>query len=214
MNLRAPKLAAATLSSVDRACLVAEASLEQVSLSHVDAGNIHARSLSLQEAVLERVLLTEAHLERLSLTDVEVKACDLSIARCSESSFMRVRIVGGRMTGIDLSRATIKDAVFEECKLDIANFRFAKLTRVQFVNCQLNETDFQAAELHEVEFQGSYLEKTEFGQCRIKDVDVRTSQLYDIRGWQSLKGLTIDSAQLITVAPQLAVELGLKIGDD
>jgi uncharacterized protein YjbI with pentapeptide repeats len=122
-----------------------------------------------------------------------------------------VRIIGSRLTGIDLSRSTIKDVVFENCKLDMANFRFAKLTRVRFVNCALFETDFQAAELSGVEFQDSQLEKVEFHHCKLRAVDARTSQLFDIRGWQSLKGLTIDTTQLVTVAPQLALELGLTI---
>ena len=115
------------------------------------------------------------------------------------------------MTGLDLSRSTLKDVTFEGCKLDMVNVRFAKLTRVQFIDCIMNEADFQAAELTDVAFQNSHLEKVEFGQCKLKSVDARSSQLFDIRGWQSLKGLTIDSAQLVSIAPQLAVELGLVI---
>jgi uncharacterized protein YjbI with pentapeptide repeats len=118
------------------------------------------------------------------------------------------------MTGVDLSRSTLKDVVFKDCKLDMANFRFAKLTRVTFISCTLNETDFQAAELSEVVFEDCYLEKVEFGQSKVKQVDARTSQLYDIRGWQSLKGLIIDSTQLVMIAPQLAHELGLIIKAD
>jgi hypothetical protein len=34
-----------------------------------------------------------------------------------------------------------------------------------------------------------------------------------MRGWQSLKGLIIDEVQLTHIAPQLAVELGLVLGD-
>lgn len=214
MKLNQPKLTKAALEPADIGQLQPEASLEQVSISHADASNKQLNNLSLDEVVFERVLLIEARLEKFSLSDGELKACDLSAARCSESSLIRVHIVGGRMTGVDFSRSTIKDVVFEDCKIDMANFRFAKLTRVQFINCQLNETDFQAAELNDVEFQASHLEKTEFGQCKIKNVDVRSSELVDIRGWQFLRGLKIDSTQLVTVAPQLALELGLKVVEE
>lgn len=208
-----PKLAKAALAAASISRLADEADLEQIIISYADASGLSAHGLSLDEAILERVLLTGAQLDKLSLADTEFKACDLSAAHCCESSLIRVRIAGGRMNGVDFSRSTIKDVVFEECKLDMANFRFAKLTRVQFLNCQLRETDFQAAELSGVRFQGSYLEKAEFGQCKIKNVDARSSQLIDIRGWQSLKGLTIDSMQLAAVAPQLALELGLAVED-
>jgi uncharacterized protein YjbI with pentapeptide repeats len=213
MKLNKPKLTKAGLNPISVRQLTAEASLEQISLAGADAGGLRAKNLGIDEATLEKVLLTEAKLERLSLSDAELKACDLSAASCSESSLIRVHVIGGRMTGIDLSRSTIKDVIFEGCKLDLANFRFTKLTRVQFIDCMMTETDFQAAELNEVEFQNSHLEKVEFGQCRIKGVDARTSQLFDIRGWQSLKGLKIDSTQLVAIAPQLAAELGLIIDD-
>lgn len=214
MKLQAPTLPPkAGLEPIALAQLVSDRSFEHVSLADVDASQQQIKSLSIDTAMLEKVMLYEATLEKIGLSDSELRACDLSAARCSEASFIRVRIIGSRLTGIDLSRSTIKDVVFENCKLDMANFRFAKLTRVRFVNCALFETDFQAAELSGVEFQDSQLEKVEFHHCKLRAVDARTSQLFDIRGWQSLKGLTIDTTQLVTVAPQLALELGLTIED-
>lgn len=214
MKLNKPKLIKAGLEPIDIKRLIPEASLEQISLTGADASGLQAKSLGIDEATLEKVLLIEARLEKFSLSDGELKACDLSAARCSESSLIRVHTIGGRMTGVDFSRSTIKDVIFEDCKLDMANFRFSKLTRVQFINCHLTETDFQAAELTDVEFQISHLEKVDFGQCKIKNVDARSSDLIDIRGWQYLRGLKIDSTQLVMVAPQLAAGLGIKIEDD
>jgi uncharacterized protein YjbI with pentapeptide repeats len=212
MKINFPKLPPrAGLEPIDLSQLVAEVSLEHVLVSGIDASNLRAKSLALDESLLEKVTLAEARLERLGLSDAELKACDFSAARCPENSIIRVRITDSRMTGVDLSRGTLKDVVFENCKLDMANFRFAKLTRVQFIDCILNEADFQRAELKDVAFLSSHLEKVEFSQARIKDVDARTSELVDIRGWQSLRGLTIDPVQLITIAPQLAQELGLAI---
>jgi hypothetical protein len=40
-------------------------------------------------------------------------------------------------------------------------------------------------------------------------VDLRSSQLSEIRGWGSMKGAIIDDLQLISAAPYFAVELGL-----
>lgn len=214
MHLKQPKIVIATLEPIDAGQLVAEATFERISLTNVNAAGLLARNLSFDEAVLEKAHFTEARLEKLRLTDTRLISCDLSAAQCSDSSIIRTHCIGGRMTGIDLSRSTIKDVVFENCKLNMANFRFTKLTRVQFINCTLTEADFQAAELSQVEFQGCHLEKTEFAQSKIKRVDMRSSQLIDIRGWQSLHGLTIDSAQLVSIAPQLALELGLIIEDE
>lgn len=207
-----PKLPPKTdLEAANAESLRTEARLEQCIFVQAEAVGLRASNMSLEETMFERVALAEAKLEKLHLLDAELRTCDLSAAHCSESSWIRVRISGGRMTGLDLSRSTLKDVTFEGCKLDMVNVRFAKLTRVQFIDCIMNEADFQAAELTDVAFQNSHLEKVEFGQCKLKSVDARSSQLFDIRGWQSLKGLTIDSAQLASIAPQLAVELGLVI---
>jgi hypothetical protein len=50
-------------------------------------------------------------------------------------------------------------------------------------------------------------------QSKSKRLDLRTSQLIDVRGWRDLRGVYIDSAQPVTVAPQLAAALELNIKD-
>ncbi|HSX27952.1 MAG TPA: pentapeptide repeat-containing protein [Candidatus Saccharimonadales bacterium] len=193
--------------------LTADATLDQVLLAEADFTGNEAKNLTFDDSLLERVSFTEAKIDKLSLSDTVVKTSDFSAARCSGGSFIRVRFVGGRLSGIDLSRSLLKDVVFEGCKLDMANFRFAKLERVQFIECNLTETDFQAAELVDVNFTSSHLERTEFGQCKVKNVDARQAELLDIRGWQDLKGLKIDSLQLVMIAPQLAANIGITVED-
>ena len=186
-----------------------ETSFSRAHVSDLDLNNLEVRNLSFDESLLEKVSFGEARLEKLGLTDTALVRCDFAAARCSGSSLIRVSITGGRLAGVDFSRSVLKYTVFQDCKLDMANFRFAKLIRVQFLNCTLRETDFQLAELTDVEFQTCQLEKTAFHRCKLKAVDVRGSRLLDIYGWQSLRGLTIDPVQLAAVAPELAAELGL-----
>jgi uncharacterized protein YjbI with pentapeptide repeats len=213
VKLNKPKITRSALVACSVGQLIADADLEQIVLSNADASGLQAKSLNIDEAVLEKVLFVEAALEKLSLTDTLLKNCDLSATNCANSSLVRTHITGGRITGADFSHGVLKDVVFEDCKLDIANFRFAKLTRVHFLHCEMVETDFLGTELQDVVFQDCHIEKVEFHNAKIKHVDARTSQLLNIRGWQSLKGMTVDSTQLITIAPQLAAELGLIIED-
>ncbi|HSX00238.1 MAG TPA: pentapeptide repeat-containing protein [Patescibacteria group bacterium] len=214
MKLQAPKLPnRADLTPCDATQLMSETALESIRLQGVDASNLPIQSLSIDEAILEKVIFSGATLDRFSLSDAELLGCDFTATHCPGASLIRMQVTGGRLTGIDLSRSTLKDIIFDGCKLDMANFRYAKLTRVTFVDCLLTETDFQAAELSEVTFQSSILDRVEFGHCKVKMSDARTSQLLDIRGWEYLKGITIDSLQLMAVAPQLALEIGITIKD-
>lgn len=202
-----------SLDPLDGKTLASEQTYDSVTLQNHDANGIMAADVSFNEAALEKVQFVGAKLEKFGLMDARLRGCDLSGSNCSEGSFIRTELSDSRLTGIDLSRATLKDVTFRGCKLDTANFRFATLTRVRFVDCQLTDTDFMAAELHEVAFESCILDRTAFDQCKVKGLDLRTSQLIDVRGWRDLRGVSIDSTQLVAVAPQLAAALELQIKD-
>ncbi|HSW65594.1 MAG TPA: pentapeptide repeat-containing protein [Bacillota bacterium] len=190
-----------------------EASLEGVLLQGLDLASVVSGNLNLNEVILRKCNLLQARLQRLRASDTEFDGCDLSAADCSESSFIRTRLSRGRMTGVILSNALNKDVTFLGCKLDMANFRFAKFTRVQFIDCSLVDADFTSAELEHTTFAGCTIERTVFHHCKVRQVDLRGAQLVSLSGWQYLKGATLDDAQLMSVAPQIAAELGLHIAD-
>ena len=212
MHVKLPDIPAqSTLTRINTKMLTSEANIERAHIQKIDVTAVAAPNMMFDEVIAEHLLCVEARLDKLGLRDVILQKCDLSAARISEGSCIRVRFAQTRITGTDLSVSIIKDVTFEDCKLDMANFRSAKLTRVLFKNCTLKETDFQSATLSHVTFQDCILEKTVFDHVDLKDVDVRSSQLFDIRGWGSLKGLTIDQLQLTSIAPQLALKLGLNV---
>lgn len=212
VNVLSPKLPE-VLDKAASGAFKAEASLEHCYFDDADLSGKVAGAISLDEVAMKKVSLTNASLDKLAALDVRFINCDFSAARCPEASFQRASISSGRMTGWDCSRGFFKDVEFTDCKLDLANFRFAKFTRVRFMSCVLTDADFISAELRDVSFEDCLLERTEFTQCGMKNVDLRTSQLIDLKGWQYLKGAIIDSVQLMSAAPYFANELGLEIID-
>ena len=187
--------------------------LEAGRLENEAAAGVTSLALELNSAIIENVTLTGGHLNRMYARDMAVVKSDFSAANLSDGSMTRSSFTTCRLTGIDLSKAMLQDVVFQGCKLDLANFRFAELRRVRFIDCTLSETDFLGARLHDVEFQRSTLERTVFDQVRAQKLDLRSSELIDISGWRSLKGVTIDNLQLIAIAPYLAHELGFTVRD-
>lgn len=212
IKIQSPQLPT-TLEPADPAWLISEASLEGCSFEDADWSGITAYAVSLDEVVLDRSILAEATLDKLTARDVVLKNCDFSAARCAEVSLQRAEMKGGRMTGWDCNKGLFKDVTFENCKLDMTNFRFAKFTRVRFVSCMMADADFLHAELQDVKFEDCLLERTDFNQCKLKNVDLRTSQLPGLKGWQHLKGATIDNIQLMAAAPYLANEIGITVLD-
>lgn len=203
----------AVLDMADTTLFGDEASLETSRFEDADWSGMVAHSVSLDEVIIERSLLTEAKLEKFAARDAIFKNCDFSAAGCSEASLQRVSFNGGRMTGWDCNKGMFKDVTIENCKLDMTNFRFMKLTRVRFVSCMMTEADFLGSELSEVSFEDCLLERADFNQCKLKNVDLRSSQLINLRGWQYLKGATIDNLQLMAAAPYLANEIGITVAD-
>lgn len=179
----------------------------EVSKLDIAAGDLNG-------VLIEKSTLSWSQLPRLNGRDVDIRKSDLSNVGMSNASLNRVVVSDCRMSGVDFSQAQLHDAVFKACKLDMANFRFASLRRVIFIDCQLVEADFLGASLYDVTFESSQLERTVFEKAVCKKVDLRTSELTAISGWGSLKGATIDGAQLTMIAPYLANALGLTVSNN
>ncbi|MEO5950548.1 MAG: pentapeptide repeat-containing protein [Candidatus Saccharimonadales bacterium] len=192
---------------------VSEGSLESAQVIDQEADKLTIAAADLNGVTIEKCRLGGAQLPRLSARDALLSKSDFSGSIMTQASFNRVILSDCRMSGLDFSNAQLHDVVFKGCKLDMVNFRFADLRRVKFVDCQLVEADFLSGVLHDVTFESCQLEATVFEKATCKSVDLRTSELINIVGWPSLKGATIDGAQLSMVAPSLAYALGLTVNN-
>jgi uncharacterized protein YjbI with pentapeptide repeats len=197
-----------------RKALRRDESLSSFIASNQDLSAAKAKTLIITEARLEKVNASEANFEKLGLSDVALLRCDLTATNCAESSWRRVKLQNMRCSGLKLQTSTLKDVVFEDCKLDLSNFRFSKLKNVQFKDCVLDEADFYKTELENVQFLCCSLNKAEFSAAKCKDVDLRTSDLAGISGVEGLAGATIDSVQLIAIAQTLAHYFKIQVSDE
>jgi len=202
---------ATRLASATTADLSDGADLEDAEIIGQDGTNTAAAGLGLAGVMFDKTTLTGALFERLAARDVIFKGSDFSGANISSGGVNRAEFNSCRLGGTDFNKTDLHDVVFRGCKLDMANFRFGDLRRVSFIDCTLSEADFMGANLHNVSFESCTLERVVFAQAKCKNVDLRTSELYEIAGWSSLKGSTIDQVQLAAAAPYLAHELGITI---
>jgi uncharacterized protein YjbI with pentapeptide repeats len=178
----------------------------------LSAANIYA--LAISEAQLDKVTAMQADFEKIGLSDVILTHADWTATNCAEASWRRVHLDNIRGSGLKLQTSTQRDVVFDTCKLNLSNFRFAKMRDVLFKDCILDEADFYGATLESVRFQHCSLQKVTFSTVKCKHVDLRTSDLFDISGVDSLRGATIDSVQLIALAQTFAAQLGLRVSDE
>jgi uncharacterized protein YjbI with pentapeptide repeats len=73
--------------------------------------------------------------------------------------------------------------------------------------------DFGGAALTRTVFTDCRLEKTDLSRVTLDQVDLRGAELGIIISPDSLRGATVTTGQLVTLAPLLADSLGITISD-
>jgi uncharacterized protein YjbI with pentapeptide repeats len=107
----------------------------------------------------------------------------------------------------------MRRVTFRNCKLDSVNFRSGTLTEVRFEDCVLRDAEFGGATLRRVSFGGCTLARADFTKASCDEVDLRGAELGISGGYESLRGATIDSVQLVGLAPLLARHLGIIVAE-
>ena len=135
-------------------------------------------------------------------------ACDLA-----ETGWQDVTLAGCALAGVQAFSASMRRVTFRDGKLDSVNFRSGTLTDVRFENCLLSDAEFGGAKLRRVSFGGCTLARADFARSSCTKVDLRGAALGITAGYESLRGATVDSGQLVSLAPLLARHLGITVTD-
>jgi uncharacterized protein YjbI with pentapeptide repeats len=185
----------------------------QVELS-CDLAGLAVEHLEIFESRLVDVRLTGAQLDRLRLTDVVIENCELSGAVLADVSLTRVEFRRCQMAALQLPAARLRDVRFINCKLDEANFRTATGERVQFDETQLVAADFYEAKIRCARFFDCDLTSAEFSRSELPAAVLQGSALEALQGAAYLKGVTIDSAQILPFALRLIGAMDICIDDN
>ena len=160
---------------------------------------------------LKNVDLSGVAAHGLSLTDTCVEAGAWSNLDAAQATLARVEARGVRASGADFTEATLNDVLFEDCRIDLALFRFAKLDRVSFRNCRLDESDFYEATLESVVFENSSLVAASLERASLSRCEIRGGDLSDLRGVERLAGSRVTWPEVIQLAALLAEAHGIAV---
>ena len=179
-----------------------------------EATGLEAADLDITESRLVGCVLTAAVLERIRLTDVVLEGCELSGARLDEAALTRVEWRDCRLSGLDLTDAKLRDVRFSYCPLDGGTFRMVGTELVEFEDVNLEGADFTAAKLGGARFFGCDLTGVEFSHADLRKARLHGSTVLDLKGAGYLKGVVIDSVQVIPLAPQVLRALSISVDDE
>ncbi len=158
--------------------------------------------VDLSDAVWRNVVVYGCRFERV----------DFSSARLLGVTLERCEFAGCRMTGVNLAKGTLKNVVFEDCRLDYATLTETRTTGpVGLANCNLTNAALTRCEFTKAVLAGCRLTELELDTCDLHGADLRGNELSGILGLFSLRGATIGDDQLPSLAMIAARELELDV---
>src|SRR6202035_2176348 len=143
--------------------------------------------------------------------DCAFSAVSFAGGRLRKSRFTDVALRDTRFVATDLSETGWQDVTLAGCALAGGQAYTAALRRVRFGDCVLRDVDFGGATLLRVSFAGCTLTGADFTKAACTEVDLRGASLGITAGFDALRGVTIDSVQLVALAPYLARHLGITV---
>jgi uncharacterized protein YjbI with pentapeptide repeats len=145
------------------------------------------------------------------LVDAAVSGRDWANLDARGLTAQRVELRLCRLTGTELAEATVRDATFEECRVDLVGLRHAVLERVVFRDCRMTECDFYAASLKDVLFERCELREATFSTSRLERVELRGCDLAGLRGVEGLRGVRMPWPDVVENAALFAAAAGIEI---
>jgi uncharacterized protein YjbI with pentapeptide repeats len=179
----------------------------------MDFSGATASEVRLDGCRLAQVDLTGTVIPQALFQDAVVVGGSWANMRTQKMRMRRVSFAGVRLTGATLASASLEDAVFTDCRIDLASFRSATLNRVRFERCRLDEIDFGGAKLTSVEFIDCVLVKALWTEATLTRCEMRGSDISGAGNPERLRGVRMPWPDVLASAAVLAAAVGVEIID-
>jgi uncharacterized protein YjbI with pentapeptide repeats len=189
---------------------------------HGHLNDAHVKSGSGAQGSFVDTRLRRSHLENLDLTasvweDVSVVGCvfervDLTAARLTGVRLERCLFIGCKLTWAHLAESTLDHVLFDNCRLDAATLTEVTTTGpAGFTGCVLVNAHIRDCRLDRVAMNGCRLRQVSFDSCDLRGADLRGNRISEVSGVSSLRGVTIEPAQLADLTDAVMRDLGVVV---
>jgi len=185
-----------------------ELELAGVRVSASDAA-VAARRVRVRESELQGLVVEPGSTPGLSLVDVVMRACNLSNLDAREGLLTRVAMHGSQLVGFGFTRGEVRDLHVTDCSFQLASFASATLRNAVFERVNLAEASFMDARLEAVAFVDCRLDGTDFRRARLGGCAISGASLDGVLGIESLRGVRMPWADVVSSAGALAAALGI-----
>ncbi|MFN8518082.1 MAG: pentapeptide repeat-containing protein [Chloroflexota bacterium] len=155
----------------------------------------------------------DAILRSARVVDSHVQDGFATALPASRSAWRGVRLERMRIGSAELFDTDLVSVALRASKVDDLNARGARWTDVLLEDCVVATLDLAGATLRRIAFQRCRIGTLEVSGTTCTHVDLRTTSIGHVNGLEGLRGATIDTGQLIELAPALARNLGIVVAD-
>jgi uncharacterized protein YjbI with pentapeptide repeats len=187
---------------------------EEISISGASIQNIRiedrsARSLQIEESVLDQVVFVNCNFGEIVLKDVRVLGCNLSNFQAPGIEMVRVEIINSRMMGFSANEATIEDLLISEGDQTYSQFRFSTFKSSEFDHGNFEDGDFYGTSLSGNVFRNKCnLRNAEWRKVKLMDTDIRGSVIDGQKlTADDVRGAIVDTSQALMLASLLGIRI-------
>lgn len=164
-----------------------------------------------QQRIVGAGWATPLVMTRPEIVDVVLSGCDVAGLVSRDGRAARVLIEQSRLRGVTWANGMVEDVVVDGITAADLSVRFSTLRRVVFRDCSLPGLDLTETSLDDVRFERCALTRVQWDHARVKQLRIEGCDLTGCTGADALRGASIHPDDLLTLAPSLAVALGITL---
>lgn len=176
-----------------------------------DGGRIRLSGLTITECRLAGWRASQVDAAGTRCSEVELRGWDVPAIAGPRLSLRRVKISESRLGALETYDAFLQETRFTNSKLGWVNLRESKLSDVAFEDCIIDELDLTGCTATRVSLTNCTINTLSLHNTKLTHVDLRGLSVETINGLDSLRGATISTEQVMTLAPLFAHHLGLRV---
>ncbi|GAA2525764.1 pentapeptide repeat-containing protein [Winogradskya humida] len=178
-------------------------------------GRIPGDGEAVTEVVITGDIWSHATLENISMTRSWLTDADLSAMSLTAARLDRCVLTGCSLVGAHLDTVSLKDVIFENCRLDYATLsRLKAAGPVAFIGCSLTETTLSSCTLPTMTFDNCKLAGLSIENCDMRGVDLRGNSLTGLSAATALRGVVLSDSQLPALTQLLLDELSIIVAPE
>lgn len=175
------------------------------------SGVIDAAHAQISDSRLSAIAVDSLDLTGCSLTDVDIDALSGVAVTSRESRWQSVRIAGGRVATLDLSRSDLIGVEIRGLRIDYLSMAGSTASDLLFVDCVIGAWDAPQSKLSRVRFETCRVDEVDNRDWRVENVDLRGLDATRYLSMSALRGATLSEHQVSTLGRDFAVAAGVDV---